>query len=891
MGCMAALLSACAPQNPTKPEQLNGIGHNAAVVAVAIQGGSGARHFALYECELLCRVVHVVKSAGLTRRTIVASGLRDDGYRAPDSIDIAVTDSGTAVLAWTATALPSSDVIYRYGVVTPDGVVNGPFDLSAAGQESSGTAVRALLVKLASGGTRVMAVYQVNESDSLMRLYYRQLLPAPAASSLLESTSGFGGNGYLAGAKIRVDRNGHTHLAWRAVRIGVPGVGFSVVRYARNVDAGSPPLALRTISAVDRAFEPDLALYEGSAGVRAWIAFREGEGTAISVLRLDDGAVTLRRTLSLSPTLVVSGVEAPSIAASPNENAAVLAFRAAPPRSELARSDVYVWHTNEAGPTQLSTIGRVMQPRIVMINNAAQLIAFASSDPDAPGLYVHDRINRRTIAMSSDLITMFDIDAIGDTVAGAWVGSADARSVRKAYEARNDNTPQALIEVTTLTDAVAPDDHISLREALRIANGAKKDGFSATERAQLEAGGCIFDGAGVIAGGCGEGITDTVALTRTLEGPIRLISALPVINDSAPTYLRGPRPAYSGRVSAELIEPAMAERIAASDAVSQPVTLDLSNFASLDAVLVITSDGNLVSNLAVLGPKRGVLVRGNENRIEGVRAYSVSLTGFEIDGGAGNAIVSSGALPPGDIAGCPLGAQRAGVRVANGARGTYVSSVQTGCTTEHALVVEGASTVSTTVSGLTAAGDGVLVTDGARATNLTRVRVSDVPTAALDIRGGAVDTTISGLRAERVGSAVVSSDGASRTAWFGMFIVGHGPLPMDMATTGAADPPPVSISGIDPFSLVVTGTGAAPGARVDVYLVDSRTSLLLQIGITTADPDGTWRFVPDSAELVLFTRGISGCVRVGQTTADGSTEPGPPRCAYGQLLPLASRSP
>jgi hypothetical protein len=890
-GFAAFLLSACAPQNPTKPEQLNAGDHSPAGVAAAVQGGTGARHYALYECLRVCRVVHVVKSGAEVRRTIVASDLREFVTGESDAIDIAVTDAGAAVLAWTVALTTTNDYAYRYAVVAPGGAVNGPFDLSAPGQESINDVFRGALVKLSSGGGRVMSTYLVHKGEADVRLYYRQLLPAPTAASLLESNSSIGGSGYVAAPNIRVDRDGHSHLTWRAIRFGPTGVGFSVVRYARNSDAGSPPLARRTISTGDRAFEPDLALYEGGLSKHVWVAFRQGAGTAYTVLRLDDGAVTLSRTLSLSPTLIARGIEAPSISATADPSVALLAFRAAPPSAPVDVSDAYMWQTNEVAPTRLSMIGSVVRPRVVLLNNVAAVIAVASSIPDDPGLLVYDRVHGRTITLSGDIIRAFDIDAKDDTVAGAWIGKENAGSALRAFEARNNNTPQALIEVTTLSDTDVADEHISLREALRIANGAKTGGFSEAERVRLEAGGCIFDAAGVeIVGGCGKGITDTVALTRTLEGPLQLNATLPVINDSAPTYLLGPRAAYSGRGLVGPILPA-AERVATSEAVSLPVTLDLSRFPSLNSVLVITSNNNIVSDIAVIGAQRGLLVRGSNNRIEGVRAYSVSLTGFEFDGGADNELISSGALPPGDIAGCPLGAQRVGVRVANGARGTIVSSVQTQCTTEHALVVAGASTVSTTVSGLTAAGDGVLVTDGARATNLTRVRVSDVPTAALDIRGGAVDTTISGLRAERVGSAVVSGDGASRTAWFGMFVAGHGPLPMDMATMGVADPPPVSIGGIDPFSLVVTGTGAAPGARVDVYLADSRTSLLLQIGITTADPDGTWRFVPDSPELVLFTRGISGCVRVGQTTADGSTEPGAPSCAYGQLLPLASRSP
>jgi hypothetical protein len=901
------VLSACAPQNSTKPTQLSAAGYQPEAVAADIQSDSGARHFVLYECDTRCQVVHIVKSGDQTRRTVVASNLlRVDMRYNDDSIDIAARAGGTAVVAWPE--LNAGAYLFRYAVVTQDGTVNGPFDLSAAGQTSTVIAGKSPTVKLAAGGVRVMAVYLVVDNRDQMRLFYRQLLAAPASASLLESTTSYGGPGYLASPKLRVDSLGHAHIAWRAVRVGAPGVGFTAIRYVRAVDAGSPTVAFQTLNPADTSVsEPDLALYDGSLGRKVWIAYHQRtrisggpDEVVMNAVRVDDGVVAMTRTLPLGGPVVTSGVVAPSIAATSNTAVAVLAFRAARSGSAVAAGDAYFWQTGEVTATRLSYLTQIARPIVGVVNGAAPLIAFASANPDAPGVFVYDRINDRTVYMSTDEVSKFDFEVRGAVASGAWLAGEPGRGPERALEARNDTTPQSLIEVTTLSDEVVPDAHISLREAMRIANGSKKDGFSAAERAQLEAGGCIFD-LGVIVGGCGRGVTDTVALTRTLEGPIRLTSALPVISDSAPTYLRGPRPAYSRGL--RLIEEvpaadAVAVSIGAADAVSQPVSIDASNFPSLEAAIVISSDGNIVSNLGLFGAQRGVLIQADGNRIEDSRAYSVSVAGFEIDGGVENAIVASGALPLDANSACDAGAMPVGVRVHNGALRSNISRVATGCTTDRALVISGATTVSTTVSSLSAGGEsgpgsfdgarGVLV-NGARETKISTPNIVDVSGAAIEVDGGATDTTILGLRVDRVGSAITVGS-APRTSWLGVSARRYGPLPFDTGTLGAADPPPLVISNIDAIGLVISGTGAAPGARVDVYAVDPRTPQLVQIGITTAAADGTWRYAP--ADEVALIRGLFGsCMQVGQTTAAGSSELSELRCGYAQLLPLTSRSP
>lgn len=69
------------------------------------------------------------------------------------------------------------------------------------------------------------------------------------------------------------------------------------------------------------------------------------------------------------------------------------------------------------------------------------------------------------------------------------------------------------------------DSTLSLREAIRIANGSLGGPFSAVEQALMS--GCAFDGGGNITGGCGAG-NDTIVFTPTLSS-VYLISDLPYI--------------------------------------------------------------------------------------------------------------------------------------------------------------------------------------------------------------------------------------------------------------------------------------------------------------------------------------------------------------------------
>ena len=81
--------------------------------------------------------------------------------------------------------------------------------------------------------------------------------------------------------------------------------------------------------------------------------------------------------------------------------------------------------------------------------------------------------------------------------------------------------------VNTTDDSNNPDESLSLREAVLVANGVLTNGFGAGEQAQL--GGCFFDGGGgIIVGSCGAGVIDTIILPAGTYG----LSELPIGDDT-----------------------------------------------------------------------------------------------------------------------------------------------------------------------------------------------------------------------------------------------------------------------------------------------------------------------------------------------------------------------
>jgi hypothetical protein len=471
--------------------------------------------------------------------------------------------------------------------------------------------------------------------------------------------------------------------------------------------------------------------------------------------------------------------------------------------------------------------------------------------------------------------------------------------LREAYAARNDLTPQGVIEVTTLDDTNLADDQISLREALHVSNGTLSSGFSAAERARLEAGGCIFNAANAIVAGCGRGVTDTVAITSALEGRIRLIGALPSLADTAPTYLRAPRMAVSMGARAIELTPAV-ERIASAEAVSAPITLDASSAAGVQAVLVITSTDSSVEGFELVGAPRGLRVLGDGARIVGVRAYSTTLAGIHIDGARRSEIVDSEARPPLSLSDCSAGRNAVGVLIDNGATDTSALDVAVGCTSTG-VVIRGGDTLSNTLAsvsvgsrrGFTNTSDGIVI-DGAAYNRLLYPSIYVSNTAGVAVNAvGAIDNRIVSAAIYGARDGVVSGSGASRTIAIGGLFYQVSRLPIDMATPAVADPPTLRVTSIDPSGRVISGDGATPGAFVFIYRDLGRGSISGIIGFSeafaVAAADGTWRVTIDAPFAdELVTR----CFLPQEVTlSGGATELGAQFCGYRVLMPLASRGP
>ena len=203
---------------------------------------------------------------------------------------------------------------------------------------------------------------------------------------------------------------------------------------------------------------------------------------------------------------------------------------------------------------------------------------------------------------------------------GQKAGDANFR----AYEARNDNAPQGYLPVTSLADNNLSDTALTLREAMLVANGTLTTSFSTVERGLLEDGGCIFNGSGVIIGGCGRGITDTVVITPGLAGTITLSAALPPINDTQPTRLQ---------VLRGLIGHRRTTLWRSTDA--------FPGFDSLATIFDVLSSGNDLSGWTLLNAQRGVRVSGNDNQLGFLTVYSHSVAGLDIAGGDNNTLFTS----------------------------------------------------------------------------------------------------------------------------------------------------------------------------------------------------------------------------------------------------------
>jgi len=89
--------------------------------------------------------------------------------------------------------------------------------------------------------------------------------------------------------------------------------------------------------------------------------------------------------------------------------------------------------------------------------------------------------------------------------------------------------------VNSSADSSLLDSVLTLREAIDVANGSLTGPFSAAEQAQL--GGCIFDGSGMITGGCGGGVYDNITFDPSVT-QVNLTDYLPYLADAG-TWING----------------------------------------------------------------------------------------------------------------------------------------------------------------------------------------------------------------------------------------------------------------------------------------------------------------------------------------------------------------
>ncbi len=511
----------------------------------------------------------------------------------------------------------------------------------------------------------------------------------------------------------------------------------------------------------------------------------------------------------------------------------------------------------------------------------------------------------------------FDLAAQGQTAAGAWIVDG------LAYDARNNTTPEGRIEITSLADEEIANGVISLREALKIANGALTTGFSAPERQALERGGCIFNESGAIVGGCGRGITDTLFFTNTITGTVNLLTPLPPINDSAPTRLAG-----GGRRD-------------------QPrIVIDGGALPALDAVLTVTSTYNEINGLHLHGGRRGVWLLGDGNTVENAIVTGATVAGIDIRGD-GNSLsnVDVGALQ--DEVTCSRGRNRVGVNIQDNAAHNELHGLRIGCSQEQGILLSGPGVISTTalftfVGGNTPdtanLGGGIVIRNGARENQFFLLASINNGIAGVSIADAPQNTLTSGLVLSNTGPGfLLSGPGATGNALSGFQFISntvgvlqqsgaagnrwhhnaYGPSSsgraIDTGTLGADNPPAATVRAYNPLTRVASGIGATPGATVTVHAIVKigRLDFAYALSDTVAGPDGAWSAtlpplpVPDGGvrpvipapgpEGVIpifgdYSTGFVVCVRVIETTASaGSSELSAAVCGYAVGLPALSR--
>ncbi len=942
----AFALGACAPQRMTTPERLDRLAGRAGMLtAVAVDGATGRRHLALAECNALDCVI------AYTRRSEGGPALRASfgaARRYLQTLDIVATNDGGALAAWAEdTAGFRSAYRYRYSIVDATGTVTGPLPLgSATDTLNIYEGWRTPSVRLDRAGALVVAIFQVDRPSG-QQLYYQRLAPVVSPPRLVFDQASMGGPGRIEAPRIVLLASGEAHMTWRQVRTGAGSLSQVGHAYVSGIEQSGalPAPSLRVLSPPGySAGLPEIAVdHSVPASPRVWASFTVVSATRPALdqqfaVRIDGVTPVLTRTLAYSRT---------DFAPYPLRQPPAIGFWSGVPviamlgdrRSdgELA-SDVLIWNSSTTTITIRTDSGLAQMVKAATVRSQAPVFAYEEFDlrssSSASALTVYDVFNKRAELVTSDRLwgrppltsNSWDIDAAGDTVAGAWIVSTGFSS-SDAYDARNDLTPESLIYITTLNDAEAADADISLREAMRIANGSLTSGFSLAERTKLETAGCIFNGSGAIVAGCGRGVTDTLVFTNSLAGTVNLAAPLPVINDSAPTRI-------FGRIMPD--ETSLDE--------SPPVTVAASSPPALQAVFVITSQNNLLYRLNIRGGERGVWIRSDRNQLADLMIQNASLSGVDIEGNDNllREIVTGGVTMS---AACGSDVLANGVRIIGPAARNRVIGSLFGCTRTAAVLITGASAVSNTLTSVLAGrpadfdggikpDDAVLIVR-ARETRLMNVIVPRAARSGITVQHapdtkiesatvgqtdgpgvvigglGSRDVGIRGLTVYSTTTGIAVRAGAPAPVWLdGAYGPASDGRPIDTATPGADDPPPAQIGGYERRTGVVTGMGAPAGAIIEVhgvltapvrYSSGLALSFARALTRTVVAADGTWSAVLPPAPVVADDFELTPRVEViGDAPATPVGYTGPPACIQiivttptggsSELGPLTCRS-
>ena len=526
-------------------------------------------------------------------------------------------------------------------------------------------------------------------------------------------------------------------------------------------------------------------------------------------------------------------------------------------------------------------------------------------------MFVYDSVFSRTVTVATDPICNvgycqenFDIAAHGDTLTGVWLAKKAGDANFRAYEARNDNTPQGYLPVTSLADTNLSDSALTLREAMLVANGTLTTSFSTVERGLLENGGCIFNGSGVIIGGCGRGITDTVVITPGLAGTITLSAALPPINDTQPTVLLGP----------SRLDSLAEDNLVAIDGRA------LLSTTPLPAIFDVLSSGNDLSGWTLLNARRGVRVSGNDNKLAFLTIYSHSVAGLDIAGGDHNTLVFIFTNTPGSLEACDSGGNRAGMIMHSGAQSNTVGISLLSCAAEYGLILDGAATSHNRFMGVYFGGiagalggnqlGGVLIRNGANNNQFSGgyvrgnlgpgMTVRDSGQNLIDdvmvvsnsgpgvlIEGASAFNTLSGtlLVSNTTG---IRHAGGGANFWTRLSVFANSGLGIDTGAAGVVDAPSLTFSGYNPASGQLSGTltyaGSPVTAQVEIYAAEADPTGYGEgrewLGSVVTTSDAAWTLTAPAGHT---------CVTAVVNMANGGSEFSQVFCRYVALLPLAMR--